>query len=133
MDRITDFREAAARFHKEGHVESKQEMLRRIYAAFNRREIDTVLAAMHPEVDWPNGMDGGRVIGQHSVREYWMRQWAMVDPRVDPVRLAKDEDGRIVVDVHQVVQDLSGELLLDHIVQHVYTFDEDVIVRMDIR
>ena len=43
------------------------ELLRHMYAAFNRREIDTVLAAMHPDVDWPNGWEGGRVHG-HAAR-----------------------------------------------------------------
>jgi ketosteroid isomerase-like protein len=118
---------------RRGQVESKQEMLTRIYRAFNRREIDAVLAAMHPDVDWPNGMEGGRVLGQQSVRGYWRRQWALVDPLVEPVHFAEGDDGRIVVDVHQVVRDLAGKLLLDHIVQHVYTFENDVIVRMDIR
>lgn len=114
-------------------MESKRELLTHIYQAFNRREIDTVLEAMHPDVDWPNGMEGGRVLGRQSVREYWTRQWAMVDPVVEPVHMAEDEDGRIVVDVHQLVQDLSGKLLLDHMVQHIYTFENHVIMRMDIR
>jgi hypothetical protein len=114
-------------------MEPRQELLTRIYKAFNRREIDIVLAAMHPEVDWPNGMEGGRVLGRQNVREYWTRQWAIVDPVVDPVGFAEDDEVRIVVDVHQVVRDLAGKLLLDHIVQHVYTFEKDLIVRMDIR
>ena len=114
-------------------MKSRQELLTCIYKAFNRREIDVVLTAMYPDVDWPNGMEGGRVLGRQNVREYWTRQWAMVNPVVDPVRFAEDDDGRIVVDVHQVVRDLSGKLLLDHIVQHVYTFEKDLIVRMDIR
>jgi hypothetical protein len=28
------------------------------YAAFNARDIDAVTAFMHPNVEWPNGMDG---------------------------------------------------------------------------
>ena len=30
-----------------------ERLLGRIYEAFNRRDVDTVLAAMHPAVDWP--------------------------------------------------------------------------------
>jgi len=26
-------------------------------------------------VDWPNGMEGGRVHGHAEVRAYWTRQW----------------------------------------------------------
>jgi hypothetical protein len=31
-------------------------MLERTYAAFKARDVDAVLAAMHPDVDWPNGV-----------------------------------------------------------------------------
>ena len=56
-----------------------------MYAAFNERDIDGVLDAMTPDVDWPNGWEGGRVLGREAVRDYWSRQWAQIDPRVDPV------------------------------------------------
>lgn len=51
-----------------------------LYAAFNARDIDTVLAAMTSDVDWPNGWEGGRIVGHDDVRDYWERQWAAVDP-----------------------------------------------------
>jgi hypothetical protein len=87
---------------------------------------------MHPDIDWPNGMEGGRVHGHDGVREYWVRQWQVVDPHVDPVGFT-DEDGRTVVDVHQVIRDMSGTLLLDRTVQHVYTITGGLITHMDIR
>lgn len=31
------------------------------YTAFEARDIDSALAAMHPDVDWPNGMERGTV------------------------------------------------------------------------
>jgi hypothetical protein len=37
------------------------ELLRRVYGLFNGRKIESVLAAMHPEVVWANGMEGGHV------------------------------------------------------------------------
>jgi hypothetical protein len=112
---------------------SKQELLAATYAAFNRRDVDTVLAGMHPDVDWPNGMEGGRVHGRDQVRSYWKRQWAMLDPHVEPVHMEEDATGSVVVDVHQVVRDLSGSILVDHIVQHIYSIQNGLIVRMDIR
>lgn len=108
-------------------------MLPAIYAAFNRRDVELVLAAMCPDVDWPNGMEGGRVHGRAEVRAYWRRQWTMVDPHVEPVRLEDDPSGNTIVDVHQVVRDLSGNILKDHIVQHVYSFKDGLIQRMEIR
>lgn len=104
-----------------------------VYAAFNRRDVETVLAAMCPDVDWPNGMEGGRVHGRDAVRAYWRRQWAILDPHVEPVRITADPSGQTVVDVHQVIRDLSGKVLKDVTVQHVYSFRDGLIERMDIR
>lgn len=114
-------------------MQSARELLTAVYAAFNRRDIDEVLALMRPDVDWPNGMEGGRVHGCDEVRAYWRRQWGILDPHVEPVRMEEDEVGNTVVDVHQVVRDLSGNILKDQIVQHVYSFKGGLIERMDIR
>jgi ketosteroid isomerase-like protein len=113
-------------------VTEHQELLRRAYEAFNARDIDAVLALMHPDVDWPNGMEGGRVLGRAAVREYWTRQFELIDGRVEPQAFATDAEGRVVVDVHQVVRDTAGELLSDERVEHVYTIRDGLIERMDI-
>lgn len=111
----------------------KRELLAAAYRAFNARDIDAVLALTVPDVDWPNGMEGGRVHGHDAVRNYWRRQWLVVDPHVDPIGFEDEEAGRIVVDVHQVVRDPGGTIILDRLVQHVYSFREGLIERMDIR
>ena len=113
-------------------TQSNRELITAIYSAFNRREIETVLAMMHPDVDWPNGMEGGRVLGRADVRDYWTRQFVMVNPRVDPLRIEDDEHGRTVVDVHQVVHDMAGNILVDHTIRHVYSIRDGLIERMDI-
>ena len=108
------------------------ELLSRIYVAFNRREIETVLSALHPDVDWPNGMEGGRVLGHDAVRAYWTRQFQILDPQVEP-RSFTTENDCVVVDVEQVVHDKSGKLLVSQMVQHVYQFHDGLVWRMDIR
>ena len=114
-------------------MQTTRELLTVVYAAFNARNIDAVLALMLPDVDWPNGMEGGRVRGTGEVRAYWRRQWGIIDPHVEPVRIEDDETGNTVVDVHQVIRDLSGKILKDQVVQHVYSFRDGLIERMDIR
>jgi hypothetical protein len=114
-------------------MHSRHELLTAVYSAFNRRDVEAALALMRPNVDWPNGMEGGRVHGYDEVRAYWSRQWGMIDPHVEPVCIADNETGNTVVDVHQVVRDLSGNILKDQIVQHVYCFRDGLIERMDIR
>jgi hypothetical protein len=113
-------------------MNEREQLLQRIYDAFNRREIDTVLAAMHPGVDWPNGWEGGRVKGHEEVRSYWTRQWAAVDPTVVPVGFKHGSDGKISVQVQQTVRDLSGKLLAEGEVVHVYGFEDGLIKAMDI-
>jgi ketosteroid isomerase-like protein len=109
-----------------------ENLLRRAYAAFNARNIDRALAVMHPDVDWPNGMEGGRELGHDAVRDYWTRQFGLIDSHVEPESF-EDVDGKIVVEVHQVVRDLDGALLSDQQVEHVYTLRDGLIARMDIR
>jgi len=109
------------------------QLLRRVYELFNRREIERVLAAMHPDVVWANGMEGGHVHGRDEVRSYWKRQWAMVDPHVEPVEISPSSEGEVTVKVHQAVRDLKGNLLADRMVIHVFQMRDGLIQRFDIR
>jgi SnoaL-like protein len=110
-----------------------RDLLLKIYGAFNRRDIETVLTAMHLEVDWPNGMEGGRVYGREAVRQYWLRQWSQINPTVEPRSFHTDPTGATVVEVHQTVRDLSGIGLSERMVQHVYCIENGLIRSMDIR
>lgn len=78
-----------------------RELLVETYRAFNRRDIEAVLAVMAPTVE--------------------------------PLRFEPDDAGRIVVDVHQVVRDLAGNVKADQTVQHVYELHDGLITRMEIR
>jgi hypothetical protein len=114
-------------------VQDDRELIQAAYRAFNARDIDAVLALMHSNVDWPNGMEGGRVHGHAEVRDYWLRQWKILDPHVEPIGFTDVGDGQTIVDVRQVVRDRSGNLLLDRTVQHVYSIRHGLIERMEIR
>ena len=109
------------------------EFLKRLYKQFNAREIDSVLAAMHNDVIWANGMEGGHVQGRDGVRSYWTRQWAIIDPHVEPVRFSNGPDGETIVEVHQIVHDLDGNLLADKMVGHVFRVENQLVTRFDIR
>jgi ketosteroid isomerase-like protein len=108
------------------------DLLTRTYAAFNSRDIDRALEALHPDVEWPNGMSGGYEHGRDAVRAYWTKQWTQIDPRVDPVAMDTDEQGRIVVHVHQVVRDLAGTVIADRMVRHIYTVVDGLVTHMEI-
>lgn len=110
----------------------EQALLTGMYEDFNARRMEAVLAHMHPDVVWANGMEGGHVHGVDAVRAYWTRQWAAIDPHVQPLRITEDSAGRLIVEVHQTVRDLEGKLLVDTIVHHAYRIRNSLIERMDI-
>jgi ketosteroid isomerase-like protein len=110
-----------------------EELLTKTYSAFNVRDIDAVLAVMHPDVDWPNGWEGGRVYGHQAVRDYWTRQWESIDPHVEPVGFDTDEAGRTVAKVHAVVRNREGSIISDEMIEHVYRIEDGLIKSMEIR
>lgn len=116
-----------------GRMPDPELILRSAYRAFNARDIERALELMHPEVDWPNAWEGGRVVGHAAVRDYWSRQFAAISSTVEPQHFTKEPDGSITVDVHQVVHDVdTGELLSDSNVRHRYRLKDGLVVRMDV-
>ncbi len=104
----------------------EHQLLTDLYAAFNARDIDRCLSGMTPDVTWANGMDGGNVQGHQGVRDYWTRQWKMLNPRVDPQGF-QSNGNKVSVDVHQVVHAMDGRLIVDQMVKHVFTFESGLI------
>jgi ketosteroid isomerase-like protein len=111
---------------------SEIELLRAAYAAFNVRDLDAALALMTPDVHWPRAFKGGFVCGPEEVRAYWTEQGSEIDAHVEPVAFNPEEDGQILVEVHQVVRDLVGVVLTDEHVGHRFTFKDGLIQVMEI-
>lgn len=114
-------------------IQLHQDLLTKAYAAFNNRDINSVLALMHSDVKWANGMEGGYVHGHEAVRDYWTRQWSLIDPHVEPLEFQPTQDRKIVVKVHQVVHDLDGNLIHEQMVHHIYTIENGLIRQMEIQ
>jgi len=88
---------------------------------------------MHPEVDWPNAWEGGRILGRAAIRSYWTRQFAVISSKVEPESFSEEPDGSITVDVHQVIHDAqTDELISDSWVRHRYRLENGLIARMDV-
>lgn len=108
------------------------ERLEQLYDRFNARDMEAVLAAMHPDVIWANGLEGGHVHGHGGVRDYWTRQWATMDSRAEPISFSIGEDGNAEVEVHLTGRDLEGNLLFDTRARHVFQINDGLIKRFDI-
>ena len=115
-----------------GENAGSESWFRELYDAFNRRDIESVLAQMQPDVAWANWLEGGMVQGRDAVRQYWTRQFQTIQPQLEILRLESDVEGRTVLRVHQIVRDLEGNLLFEIEVGHRYTLEAGRIARFDI-
>ena len=68
-----------------------------LYKSFNARDIEGALATMHPDVAWDNDLEGGYVHGHAGVREYWTRQWAIMNSQAEPLKYHVGDDGRLLM------------------------------------
>jgi hypothetical protein len=109
-----------------------QTLIAEIYSAFNRRNIDGVLAFMSESVSWHRASESGRAIWKEEIRSYWLRQWTEFDPHVEPIEVIDRGTGKIDVRVHQLVKSPGGDVLSDSEVWHFYTIADGLIERMDI-
>jgi hypothetical protein len=78
-------------------------------------------------------MEGGIEHGHEAVRNYWTRQWKMIDPHVEPPEFNLEEDGKINVTVHAVVRDMQEKILTDQLIHHIYTMESGLARTMEIK
>jgi len=102
-------------------VTNIEDVLRAAYKAFNARDVEEAIVLMHPDVNWPNAWEGGRVVGRLAVADYWRRQFESISSKVEPESFDHNPDGSVTVLLHQVVSDAkTGALLADEHVAHRY-------------
>jgi ketosteroid isomerase-like protein len=107
---------------------SDTELLAHLYNRFNARDIEAALATMHPDVVWHNDLEGGYVYGHAGVRDYWTRQWEMINSHAEPVRYSAGADGMINVEARLTGRDVStGSLVYDNLGQHVFQIENGLI------
>lgn len=106
--------------------------IQKLYDHFNRREIAPILAHLHADIAWANGMEGGHVHGHDALADYWTRQWAAIVPIVNPVRIEQIGPEVVAVMVRQIVHDHAGKLLVDANVRHLFSFRDGLVTRFDI-
>jgi hypothetical protein len=108
-------------------MNTNQQFLQNLYDAFNKREIETIISLMRPNVKWANGVEGGFVYGQDAVREYWTNQFKNIQPELETLKFETDENNRNVVTVHQIIKDLQGNVLADVTVHQIFTIEDGLI------
>ena len=107
-------------------------LLRAAYAAFNARDISAALTFMTTNVTWPKAFKGGFVNGVDEIRLYWTEQWGEIDPQVEPIAFHSQNSSQVLVKVHQIVRNLSGSIIADEHIGHLFTLNNNLIQAMEI-
>jgi ketosteroid isomerase-like protein len=108
----------------------EETLLRRAYAAYNRQDVDGLLALVGNDVDWPDGPE--RLRGKAAVRSYWLDQWPRTRTYDEPVSFTRRPDGRVEVRISQVVRTLDGSVVSTGTFDHVHHVADRHILRLDI-
>ncbi len=107
-------------------------LLTRLFEAYNRGDFATFSAGLHEDVDWPDQTRGGRLVGHAALRDYWDTNRQFIQIEVNPLAFVLEDDGRVRVEVNQVVRGLTGAAWSDIQVRQYYTLREGQVSRMDV-
>jgi ketosteroid isomerase-like protein len=107
-------------------------LVQRLYDANQRRDFPAFSALVAPALEWPDVTRGGLLTTPEAVRDYWTYNDSIIRVELTPVEVHVTDDGRIMVDVNQVVWNRSGQLWSDLCVRHCYTLRDGRFWRMDI-
>lgn len=107
------------------------DLLRTAYAAYNRQDLDPLLAMVSDDVDWPDSA-GGRLNGRAALREYWREQWTRTRTHDEPVAITHRGDGRVVARIDQVVRSLDGQVVSAGAFDHIHLVAGGLLRRLDI-
>lgn len=102
-----------------------------LWPALTARDIDAVVALLHPDIDWQDTMNGGRRVGRDAVRAYLSEVMATVVIVSTPIDVMPSEPDRYLARVNHVVRNRDGQLWGQEIVSHVLLLRDGLIVRVD--
>ena len=113
--------------------EHNRDSVGKAYQSFNNKTINLILSLMHPDVSWPKGVHGDYIEGYDNLRNYWIKQWSEIYINIKPLTLKENPKGQIEATVHQIINDLQGNITSDKILKHIYSFEDGLIKRMEIQ
>jgi ketosteroid isomerase-like protein len=114
-------------------MNSDERLIRDAYDAYNRKDADGALAALHPDVKWADG-EGGFVHGRREVRDHWQQQWKAATPTIEPLRFLRGASGdQVTVDIRLMVRDKEDNVMSDQTMQNIFVLERGLIKSMQIK
>jgi ketosteroid isomerase-like protein len=114
--------------------EGNLELLRKFVEAFNRLDVDMVVADLDPDVElreWPTGPGARTYHGPEGVRQaldVWFEVWEWMKVEITDIR---EEEDRILVTLHQRAKGRASEIEVEIDSYNVYSFEDGKVTSME--
>lgn len=106
-------------------------LLTRHFDATRRRDLEAVVAQLHPDIAFANILEGGDVAGIEAARGYFQRQFAMAGVDIGLMRVRPQADGWVHADVEITLRRPDGRLWSQNSAVIAYLLRDDLIVGID--
>ena len=109
-----------------------EDLLRKSYAAYNARDLPTLLSALAPDVEWGDQLEGVVIHGVEAVGAYWQRQWKALNPKVQLKPFTMATPGPGVAPLLQVLRGPHAAVISKGVLRHVAQFENRLVRNMRI-
>ncbi|PVM93781.1 nuclear transport factor 2 family protein [Caulobacter endophyticus] len=106
-------------------------LLTRHFDATRRRDLETVVAQLHPDIAFADVLEGGQIVGIEAARGYFERQFAMAGVDISLMRVRRQTDGWVHADVEIALRRPDGRLWSQNLAVIAYLIRDDLIVGID--
>ena len=110
-------------------------IVRRFVEAFNRLDLESVRAEVHPDVqvdEWPTGPDARSYRGPDGIQQAidtWFESWEWMTVRIDALEEVGDA---VIVTLYQRAKGRGSEAEVELTSYNVYTFRDGLVYRIQL-
>jgi ketosteroid isomerase-like protein len=103
------------------------DLIVRYYDALGRRDIEAVMAVMHPDVSFNDFLEGGELTGVSAVTAFHQRMFDTLAPDFDLIAVSVQPDHRLRAEMQVATRDRMGHLWSDTRSYALYTLVDGLI------
>lgn len=111
---------------------SRVVLVREAYDRFNDADISGLIDLLDPDVELPDVLSGGTIRGTEAIRQYWEREFELVEPSILASEIVEVGDAVLVVVFQEIHERGSGQRLGQGVAAvHRVTFRGDRIAAIE--
>lgn len=105
-----------------------QVVLEEAYRAFNVRDLAGIRAILHPDVLWPNTLEGGPLfVGREAALGQFARIFATIVPNIELIRVLEETADTLRVESQYSVESPDGHVWTDTRATLTYHFRDGLL------